>query len=103
MRDFTALLERARKQGWALTALDADVDTSTAAGEAMANVIATFARFESRRIGERTAEGIARRRREEPRKPWGRRPALPRDVVRKISRRRTAGWSLIARMNTAQA
>jgi DNA invertase Pin-like site-specific DNA recombinase len=33
LRDFTALLERARGQGWALTVLDADVDTSTAAGE----------------------------------------------------------------------
>ena len=53
LRDFTALLERARRQGWALTVLDADVDTSTAAGEAMANVIGVFAQFERRRIGER--------------------------------------------------
>jgi len=94
MRDFTALLERARKRGWALTALDADVDTSTAAGEAMANVIATFARFESRRIGERTAEGIARRRRDRPHEPWGRRAEVPTEVVRKIRRRHKAGWSL---------
>jgi DNA invertase Pin-like site-specific DNA recombinase len=94
MRDFTALLEQARKQGWALTALDADVDTSSAAGEAMAHVVGAFARFESRRIGERTAEGIARRRREHPRRPWGRRPEVPTEVVRRIKRRRNAGWSL---------
>ena len=94
MRDFTALLERARKEGWALTALDADVDTSTAAGEAMAHVIAAFARFESRRIGERTAEGIARRRRRRPEEPWGRRPQVPAAVVRTIRRRRRADWSL---------
>jgi DNA invertase Pin-like site-specific DNA recombinase len=94
MRDFTALLERARKEGWALTALDADVDTSTAAGEAMAHVIATFARFESRRIGERTAEGIARRRQRRPKEPWGRRPEVPAEVVRRIRRQRKAGWSL---------
>ena len=62
LRDFTALLERARREGWALTIMDADVDTKTAADEAMANVIGVFAQFERRRIGERTAEGIAKRR-----------------------------------------
>ena len=46
--DFAGLMERARRQGWALVALDLGVDTSTPAGEMMANVLATFAQFERR-------------------------------------------------------
>lgn len=91
LRDFTALLERARRHGWALTVLDADVDTSTAAGEAMANVIGVFAQFERRRIGERTAEGIAKRRAEG--QPWGRERAVPPKVAARIRRLRSRGWS----------
>jgi DNA invertase Pin-like site-specific DNA recombinase len=91
LRDFTALLERARRQGWALTIMDADVDTSTAAGEAMANVIGVFAQFERRRIGERTAEGIAKRRAAGQR--WGRERAVPKQVAARIRRLRSRGWS----------
>ncbi len=36
-------MERSRRQGWALVALDLGVDTSTPAGEMMANVLASFA------------------------------------------------------------
>jgi len=50
MLDFTALMATAQKQGWALGALDCAVDTTTPAGEAMANVLATFAQFERRLI-----------------------------------------------------
>jgi len=46
MIDFTALMATAQKQGSALVALDCAVDTTTPAGEAMANVLATFAQFE---------------------------------------------------------
>jgi DNA invertase Pin-like site-specific DNA recombinase len=92
--DVAGLLERARRRGWALVALDAPVDTSTAVGEAAANMVATWAQFERRRNGERTAEGIARWRQRNPRRTWGEPPAVPPDVVRKIKRRRAAGWSL---------
>jgi DNA invertase Pin-like site-specific DNA recombinase len=91
LRDFTGLLERARRKGWALMVLDADVDTSTAAGEAQASMIAVFARFESRRIGERTAEGIAKRRAAGQR--WGRERAVPAKVAARIRRLRSRGWS----------
>jgi hypothetical protein len=43
MLDFTGLMAKAQRQGWALVALDCAVDTSTASGEAMANMLATFA------------------------------------------------------------
>ena len=46
MIDFTALMGTAQKRHWALVALDCAVDTSTPSGEAMANMLATFAQFE---------------------------------------------------------
>jgi DNA invertase Pin-like site-specific DNA recombinase len=59
MLDFTALTANAQKQSWALVALDCAVDTSTPAGEAMANMLATFAQFERRLISQRTREALA--------------------------------------------
>ena len=62
MIDFTALMGKAQRQGWALVALDCAVDTTTPAGEAMANVLATFAQFERRLIGQRTREALAQKK-----------------------------------------
>src|SRR5439155_3553517 len=57
--DFASLMERSRRKGWDLVALDLAVDTSTPQGEMVANVMATFAQFERRLIGLRTKEGLA--------------------------------------------
>ena len=54
MLDFSKLMAKAKKQRWALVALDCAVDTSTPSGEAMANMLATFAQFERRLISQRT-------------------------------------------------
>jgi DNA invertase Pin-like site-specific DNA recombinase len=62
MLDFAALMATALKQNWALVALDCALDTSTPAGEAMANVLATFSQFERRLIGQRTKEALAAKR-----------------------------------------
>src|SRR5215217_5456181 len=62
MLDFAGLMAQAQKQSWALVALDCAVDTTTPAGEAMANVMATFAQFERRLIGQRTKEALAAKR-----------------------------------------
>jgi DNA invertase Pin-like site-specific DNA recombinase len=59
VKDFAEMMDQARRYGWHLIALDLGVDTSTPAGEAMANVMATFAQFERRMIGMRTREGLA--------------------------------------------
>lgn len=56
--DFASLMERARRKGWNLVALDLGVDTSSPAGEAMASVLATFAQLERRLIGERTRDAL---------------------------------------------
>jgi DNA invertase Pin-like site-specific DNA recombinase len=60
--DFAGLMDRARRKGWSLVALDLDVDTSTPAGEMMASVLATFAQFERRLIGQRTKDALAVKR-----------------------------------------
>lgn len=56
--DFAGLMDRSRREGWALIALDLGVDTSSPQGELMASVLATFAQFERRLIGERTKAAL---------------------------------------------
>ena len=92
MIDFTALMATAQKQHWALVALDCAVDTSTPSGEAMANMLATFAQFERRLISQRTKEALAVKRAQGVR--LGRPPTMPQAVVRRIQRQRARGDSL---------
>jgi DNA invertase Pin-like site-specific DNA recombinase len=94
MLDFTALMAKATKQNWALVALDCAVDTTTPAGEAMANVLATFAQFERRLIGQRTREALAIKRKEGVR--LGRPRTLPQQVRTRIRRERAKRRSLAA-------
>jgi DNA invertase Pin-like site-specific DNA recombinase len=94
MLDFTTLMARATKENWALVALDCAVDTTTAAGEAMAHVLATFAQFERRLIGQRTREALAQKKAQGVQ--LGRPRQLPKKVRTRIKRRRTAGKSLAA-------
>jgi DNA invertase Pin-like site-specific DNA recombinase len=53
------ILNAAQRQGWDLVICDLGVDLSTPAGEAMANMLATFAQYERRMISVRTKEGLA--------------------------------------------
>jgi DNA invertase Pin-like site-specific DNA recombinase len=94
MIDFTGLMGRATREDWALVALDCAVDTTTPAGEAMANVLATFAQFERRLIGQRTREALAQKKAQGVR--LGRPPKLPAAVRARIRRRRKAGKTLAA-------
>jgi DNA invertase Pin-like site-specific DNA recombinase len=92
--DFASLMERSRKRGWELVALDLGVDSSTASGEMMAGVLALFAQFERRLIGQRTREALAMKRAGGVR--LGRPPSVPEDVVRRIVAARRAGRTLTA-------
>ena len=94
MLDFTSLMTKAQKQSWALVALDCAVDTTTPAGEAMANVLATFAQFERRLIGQRTKEALAAKRLQGVQ--LGRRRLVPKEVVNRIRGERTTGNTLQA-------
>jgi len=94
MIDFAGVMERSTKEGWALVALDLGVDTSTPAGEAMANALATFAQFERRLIGRRTKDALAAKRRAGIR--LGRRSTLSATTVERIVRERQTGSTLKA-------
>lgn len=56
--DFAGVLELARARKWALVAIDLGVDTSTATGEMVANVMMAVAQWERRVIGERTSAAM---------------------------------------------
>lgn len=92
--DFAALMERGRRAGWALAALDIGVDTTTPSGEMMANVLAVFAQFERRLIGQRTREALAIKR--QLGVHLGRPRSLSDEMVALIRRRRARGLSLAA-------
>jgi DNA invertase Pin-like site-specific DNA recombinase len=92
--DFSGVMATAQRQGWALLALDCAVDTSTPAGEAMANVLATFAQFERRLISQRTKDALAIKRAQGVR--LGRPRSLPAELVERISEERRSGRTLAA-------
>ena len=94
--DAAELLNRAQRAGWALVACDLGVDTTTPAGEAMANVMATFAQLERRLIGQRTRDALAIAKASGVR--LGRPPVLPDEVRSRIVVAHQAGdgWSTIA-------
>jgi len=94
MLDFAGIMAAAQKQGWGLIALDCAVDTTTPAGEAMANVLATFAQFERRLISQRTKDALAAKRAQGVR--LGRPRQLPQPVVNRILDERDSGKTLSA-------
>jgi DNA invertase Pin-like site-specific DNA recombinase len=89
--DFAALMERSRRRGWNLVALDLGVDTSTPQGEMMASVMATFAQYERRLIGLRTKEALAVRRSQGVR--LGRPPIVDESTASRIASLRKQGAS----------
>jgi DNA invertase Pin-like site-specific DNA recombinase len=92
--DFAGLMAKAQRQGWGVIALDVQVDTSTGSGEAMANMLATFAQFERRLIGQRTKEALAVKKASGVK--LGRPPLVPQAVIRRIHRQRAGGETLRA-------
>lgn len=99
---FAGLMERAQQGGWGLVAIDVAVDTSTASGEAMANMMASFAQLERRLIGERTKAALAAKKAQGVQ--LGRPRSMAQDVVARIVGAHNAGegWSAIARTLNAE-
>jgi DNA invertase Pin-like site-specific DNA recombinase len=58
LSSYAALVDRSRRNGWQLLALDAP-EASTPQGEAMQAMTAVFAQLERRLIGQRTREALA--------------------------------------------
>ena len=88
------VMDRAKRKGWSLVALDFGLDTTTPAGEMVANVILSTAQYERRLIGVRTKDALAAKREQGVR--LGRPQTLPDDVVQRIVRAREAGLSFPA-------
>ncbi len=90
--DFATLMAQAKSAGWALVVLDMDFDMTTPQGELMANMLAAFAQFERRLIGERTKDGLAQKRLQGVQ--LGRPRSTPDAVARRVVRERENGASL---------
>lgn len=92
--DIAEILELSQSRKWKLIALDFGLDTSTPAGEMMANILASFSQYERRLIGQRTREGMAALRAKG--RHMGRRSKVPAPVRQRIAREREEGRSLQA-------
>lgn len=92
--DFARILEDADRQRWHVVCLDLGVDTTTITGRAMAQVTATFAEMERRRIGERTREGMAKIKAAHPDRHMGRPITLAPDAEQRIFALRAQGATL---------
>jgi DNA invertase Pin-like site-specific DNA recombinase len=103
LADFAALMATAKAERWNLVALDLGIDLGTAAGEFMANVMASAAQWERRIIGQRTRDALAAKRSQGAK--LGRPAKLPEHVVKRIveEKRSGKGWSEIARGLDADA
>lgn len=103
--DFGRILEDARKEGWGVVVLDPNIDTTSANGELVLNVLISVAQWERRIIGERTkaALTVVRERAKAEGKYLGRPRAIPEDIVARILRESSEGKSAraIARDLTA--
>jgi DNA invertase Pin-like site-specific DNA recombinase len=99
--DLAGLMDRARREHWAVVLLDLQVDTASPSGEAMANVMGTFAQFERRMIGQRTKDALAVKKAQGVR--LGRPIVTSPDVAGRIARLREAGQSLAAIAATLNA
>ena len=84
--------DRARRKSWSVVVLDwPDLDTTSAAGEMVANSLLNFAQYERRRIGERTRDALAAKKAAGVR--LGRPQTLSGDVVAHIVGLRRDGVS----------
>ena len=93
-KDFARLLNRADNKGWKVCVLDVDVDTTTAAGRLVVDVVAAAAQFESKRIGERVSDAHAVRRAQGKRA--GQAPILSDEIRQRIYSEHAGGKSLNA-------
>lgn len=97
--DFARLLNRAERRGWGVVVLDVDVDTTTAAGRLVVDVVSAAAQFESRRIGERVRAVHALRRAQGKRA--GQAPILSEAIRQRIVSDREGGGLTLAAIAAA--
>lgn len=86
------LMDLADQQGWQLVISDADVDTTTAGGRLVANVLGSVAEWERAIIRERTRDALQARKAAGVR--LGRPVQLPQQVRERIAQLHAEGLSL---------
>ncbi len=89
--DFAQIMSMAQKGRFNLIALDIGLDLSTPTGEMMASILAVFAQYERRIIGQRTRDGLAEKKAQGVR--IGRPAVLPQDILDLIVMAREEGQS----------
>jgi DNA invertase Pin-like site-specific DNA recombinase len=96
VRDAYDLMDRSRRMGWALVALDLGLDMTTPMGSAMAGVASVFGELERRLISQRTRDALAAKRAEGVR--LGRPRVIDDETRARIVELRGAGasWRAVA-------
>lgn len=94
LADFCQLMDTAKRQGWQLIVLDLAVDTSTASGRLMADVMASFAAYERALASQRTRDALQAKKAQGHR--LGRPTVLDKAVMRRVGKMREAGMSTVA-------
>lgn len=96
LSDFASIMETAQAERWSLVVLDLNIDTTTPTGEAMVGMLAVFAQWERRIIGQRTRDALAAAKARGTRLGNPHLGTSPATVVRRIRRARDRGDSLQA-------
>lgn len=99
--DLACLIASAQKQGWALVALDCGLEPTRPAGEALVNVLCSFAPCERGLSSQRIRQGLALKRAQGVR--LGRPPTMSPYAIERIISEREAGKSLAAIANGLNA
>jgi len=99
--ELARLVASAQRQGFALVALDCALAARTPAGEALVNVLSSFAPCERGLISKRVRQALADKRAQGVR--LGRPPTMSPYAIERIRREREAGASLAAIANGLDA
>jgi DNA invertase Pin-like site-specific DNA recombinase len=92
--DVAELLKRSEVQGWRFLALDVFVDTTVPHGALVAHILASFAEYERKLIGQRTKDALAVKRANGVR--LGRPPTISAELLSRIRHQREQGATLQA-------
>lgn len=91
VQDFAQVLDTAKRQRWAVIALDLGVDTTTTTGRLVANIMAAVAQWEREIISDRTS--LALKAAQSKGIHVGRRSSLDKDTELRLLELRAQGYS----------
>lgn len=89
--DFAEIVEEARSEGYGVVVVDQGFDLETPHGRAMANMLATFARYEREIIQDRIKTVLALKKAQGVK--LGRPQVLAPELRKRMRRQRAQGWS----------